>query len=293
MGRTPLHSVHLVRYLWLLVVFSSVCAADIFNGGFEIAEPNGAQDFNAPWGWTCTNYAAKVGHFVPTYSGGRNNPFAWRIDYNAGLFPFEGNSFLIISTGPDPNNTIPDAQMNVRTEAVQEITVSAGQMLQGMYFFGTCDYQSWNDTAEIVLLPTRDSNLAKIELLRIAVPDVNDNSSTLGWQRFERVFDANEAGVYNLSIAIWDVDDGSLETYLAVDALSLCDTPVTKSDINLDCVVNFVDFALLADDWLEDCTIANYASDPNNNSCFIGTNLDAYNFVDANDLEIFTQDWLK
>ncbi|MCD4830424.1 MAG: hypothetical protein K8R02_01295 [Anaerohalosphaeraceae bacterium] len=284
-----------LKCLCLLMVFVVICQADIYNGGFEIADPCQTQDFTTPDGWGCENYAAKVGHFLPQpqAGAGRNNPFDWKIDYTIGLFPFEGHSYLLVSTGPDPNETIPDPGMNVRTEAVQEITVSEGEMIQGMYFFGTCDYYGWNDTAEIMLWPTRDLTLTDIELVRISVLDVGDNSSTLGWQRFEYVFDANQAGAYDLAIAVWDVDDGSLHTYFAVDALSLCNVPVTNSDINLDCEVNFLDFTILADDWLEDCSVANYACDPNNNGCFIGTNLADSNFVNANDLGVFVQDWLE
>lgn len=63
------------------------------------------------------------------------------------------------------------------------------------------------------------------------------------------------------------------------------DRPTIRADFTGDFFVNFIDYAHFAQWWAEDCN-------PSNNFCD-WTDLDSSGKVDANDLEIFTDDWLK
>ena len=274
-----------LQFILILCIVVPVCA-QIYNGDFEgeveLIEQNdpGVYDFNAPIGWERENYTAVVERFVPN---GRST--YWLIDPNTELYPFDGNFYLLLSTGdyrPEPGE-------DMKTKVSQIITVSAGQTIKGVYFFGTCDYLHWDDTAEIVMLSENDTN--DVNLVQVSVADVGDYSSAIGWQKFEYIFAADQAGTYELNISIWDVDDGVLNSYFAVDSLILCDSAIGAADIDMDCTVNFKDFTLLANDWLQDCSDPNYLEDPNNN-CWYGTDIDDNGPVDANDLYMMSQFWL-
>jgi len=76
--------------------------------------------------------------------------------------------------------------------------------------------------------------------------------------------------------------------------LSLCVCFITSgfafsdcpsADLTGDCFVNFQDFAMMAEWWLEDCNSSN-------NFCE-GADFDLPSQVDANDLAILTADWLE
>ena len=295
---------HLWGVMGLLSLFLTIqvqAAPDPCNGRFEFYDFNDVLEINTPTGWQHENYTAVVGQFKP----GRGGVNHWRIDPNIGLFPFEGNYFLVLSTGgvvPEPNHA----------KVWQNINIEAGNKLTGVYFFGTRDYINpmyyprFNDWAEIKLIPT-DSNPQGINLVHVTVEDMGsfgygDNGSMSGWKRFEYTFDADQAGNYDLIISVSDYWDADYDTYFAIDGLVLCQNPPQSGDLSCDCTVNFQDFALFAADWLYDCNDPSIHNDPNsdpnlyndpNTNCLLGTDLSKNGPVDINDLQIMTEHWLE
>jgi hypothetical protein len=302
--------VHLWGAMSLLFVFlttQSQAIPDPCNGRFELYDFNDVLDINTPTGWQHENYTAVVSQFVPLVQPGRGGVNHWRINPNIGLFPFEGNYFLILSTGniaPDPNYA----------KVWQNIDIEAGDKLTGVYFFGTRDYVNtapeyyprFNDWADIKLKPT-DSNLQGINLVHVTVEnmgsfDYGDNGSMSGWKRFEYTFDTNQAGNYDLVISVSDYLDNEYDTYFAVDGLVLCQNPPQSGDLSCDCTVNFQDFALFAADWRYNCNDPHVhndpSSDPNlyndpNTNCLLGTDFSGNGPVDIDDLQILTDYWLE
>lgn len=298
------HSWGVISLLVLFLTIPSLVGAsyDVNNGRFELYEHNDVLGVNFPAGWQYENYTDVVGHFIPhPDNGGFTN---WRIDTTVGLFPFEGEHFLVLSTGDMPDRV-------TLAKAWQSITIEAGDKLTGAYFFGTCDYiwdyPLYNDWAEIKLVPA-DSNVQEVSLVLVDVNRVGsfgagNNGSMSGWKRFEYTFDVNQAGTYYLTMSVSDyVGDTAYDTYFAVDGLVLCHDPPTVGDFSCDCTVNFQDFALLAADWLCDCNDPNIHNDPHtdpalyndpNTNCLLGTDLTGNGPVDTNDLHIFSQYWLN
>jgi hypothetical protein len=295
-------------HFWGAISLLSLCltvqgfgAPDVTNGRFELYDYNQILDINTPTDWQCENYTAVVGYFVP--QPGRGATTNWRINLQTGLLPFEGEHFLVLSTG----NVSQPVQY---AKVWQSITVQAGEKLTGVYFFGTCDYiqsyPSFNDWGEITLVHETDPN-QDVNLVHVAVEDVGsfgigDNGSMSGWKRFEYVFDANHTGTYNLIILVSDYGDLDYESYLAVDGLVLCHNPPVTGDLNCDCTVDFQDFALLAADWLCDCNDPNVHNDPQskpdlyndpNFNCLLGTDLTGDGPVDTNDLQVMSEHWLE
>jgi len=272
-----------VCFICVLITANSLC--EIINGRFELYDYSEVFDFNTPTYWQRENYTAVVSHFVPNpVSGGF--PSAWQINPQNGLYPYQGDSFLVLSTG----NFVPDPQY---AKVWQNITVAGGDKLIGTYFFGTCDYLRFDDYAEIKLIPfPPDLNRVTIEVLRISVADVNNYGSTRGWQKFGYTFDANQAGDYSLTISVTDLVDPIFETYFAVDSIVLCQESTDFGDFNLDCTTDFQDFALLAADWMKNCNDPNVFNDPNSN-CRYGTDITQNGPIDANDLGFISDCWLK
>ncbi len=236
-----------LQYIVIIIgiSFSSVVyGAGLDNSDFEFGEPAPIYDFNQPMGWMRENYAAIVNNFIPqpTHGSIRN----WQIDVNEGLYPYYGQNFVVLSTGdisPDPTYA----------RIIQQVHVEAGWIFSGYYFFGTCDYSPYSDYATIKMVPS-DSNtpLRDIIFVNIAVEDVNDYGSMSGWEYFEYTFDADEEGMYDLTLIVNDGQDAIFKSYLAVDHLKLrC---VEYGDLNTDCKVDFMDYALLAENWIIDCS---------------------------------------
>ena len=258
--------------MFLTVLFASLATADVLNGDFE--EYDVGVDFNTPADWNALNYAAVVEKFFPNPEDGRTK---WKNDIDVnGLDPYEGNSFVVLSTGdiePDP----------WYAQITQEIQVNPEETLYGMYFFGTCDYIDYDDYAEIILEP--DSNDPNFNVLRISVQDVGDYSSTPGWVPFSSEPNEIAAGNYTLKISVNDVGDPVFpiyKSYFAVDGLKLCVRP-DGGDINNDCKVNFKDLSLLGSYWLEDCNDPDWCQ---------GADTDQSGVVDMNDLSEITDYWL-
>ena len=282
-----------------LILFIAVCIcfvvcpgyAELINGGFEISEPNETLGVDLPTGWQTENHASVVDNFISSLLPGRTD--GWLIDVNEGLFPFEGQSFVLFDTD--------NLSQFYSARAWQEVSVSANERISGVYFFGTTDYLTWNDYAKISLIPPPETGLRDIVLARIDVSDVGDFSSTDGWERFEYVFSESEAGSYELELSVRNVDDFRLPSYLAVDDIRICVVP-EYGDINHDCEVDLGDFALLSSEWLCDCTDSNSLPDPNRCpwtdleqgqiSVNLISDLDGDMIVDSNDLDKMSLYWL-
>ena len=272
------------KYLNLLavVLLWATGYAGVYNGGFEIIEPNSPEPFDPPDGWERENYAAALEQFIPQPPQG--SVINWKIDLGEGLKAVQGERFVVVSS----DDYTPDPYLaNIR----QYVYVSAGQSIAGYYFFGTADYMPYDDYANIKLVPAdSNSGLRDITVVSAEVSDVNDYGSMEGWEYFERTFSPGEAGVYYLTISVTDFSDAYYPSYIAVDGMTLCDQqPV--GDINNDCRVDLADFSWMATDWLQDCNDPNYIADPNSN-CYWGTDLDGNGPVDANDLMLMTDSWL-
>ncbi|MFA5292461.1 MAG: hypothetical protein WC496_05435 [Phycisphaerae bacterium] len=255
----------------------SCAIADPNNGSFELFDYNEVFDFNTPTGWYHENYAAVIGQFTPD-----ENLSEWHIN---SLLPFDGNNFLMLSTGdfnPEP----------IYAKVWQNINIEAGNKLTGVYFFGTYDWlPEWNDFADIKLIPVIDANLQELTVAHMEISYTGSYRSMAGWRRFEYTFEPNQAGNYNLVITVNDVGDYRYNTYFAVDGLVLCQNPSGPGDLNCDCTVNFEDFTILARDWQCDCNDTAIYNDPNG-SCLLGTDITGDGPVDMNDLQIMSENWL-
>jgi hypothetical protein len=294
---------HLWNAIGLIAVFltTQAISATPYNGRFELFDYNAVLDINTPTGWQCENYTNVVGHFIPHPAENQGQFTKWRIDTTTGLFPFEGEHFLVLSTG--------DIAGSAGAEVRQSITVEAGDKLTGVYFFGTCDYiwgyPLYNDWAEIKLIPA-DSNFPDVNIVYVDVNHVGSigpitNNSMSGWKRFEYTFDVNRTGDLTMLVSDY-IGDDAYDTYFAVDGLVLCHDPPTTGDLNCDCTVNFQDFALLAADWFCNCNDPNVHNDPYtdpglyndpNTNCLLGTDLTGDGPVDINDLRVMSEHWLE
>jgi hypothetical protein len=263
--------------LWMLLLvlilfFSKPAVSEILNGGFEYYITGG--DFNTPADWNTINYTAVVSNFVPHPEKGHTGN--WQIDVEAGLDPFEGDSFVVLSTG----DVDPDPQYAMITQRLQ---TNPGESLFGVYFFGTCDYMPYNDYASIMLVPEPNSGLRVVELVNVNVSQVGSYGSMDGWAYFEsEPFTEVTASWYQIEITITDWQDKIFKSYLAVDGLHLCVRP-EEGNINNDCHVDMLDYAILALHWLNDCNSPDWCE---------GADIDNDGIVDANDLSKITNNWL-
>lgn len=281
----------------ILMLFTPLIFAEpnnIINGRFELYDENPVLEFNTPTGWnTDGHYTAVVDHLTPRGSN-------WKLNKN--LLPFDGNYFLLLSTGTENKPIREPNQANVW----QTITVNAGDKITGVYFFGTVDYNAYNDWAEIKLEPM-DSNLSTLRLVHVNVLQVGswhsgETGSMSGWKRFEHTFTSGEAGIYTLKIRVCDAKDYNIDSFFAVDSLVLCRNPAQTGDFSCDCTVNFKDFVYFAHDWLCNCKDPNVLNDPQsdpnyyndpNGYCLLGTDLNNDGPVDINDLQTLSAQWLE
>ncbi len=201
-----------------ILTFSSFLWADgIVNPGFELAVQG--EDFNTPVGWNVENYTVVVGHFIPHPEPGETTN--WRIDPTIGLFPFEGEHFLVLS-----NDDMPDQVLY--SKVWQQVAIAAGKKISGAYFFGTCDYVPYDDYGQIKLVAPSGSGLSDIELVNISTSDVESFSSTDGWVTFESApFTAATAGTYTLECSVYNYGDAVWDSYLAVDGLAIIPEPAS------------------------------------------------------------------
>lgn len=213
----------------------------IVNGDFEYCD-----SIFSPLGWTRENYASVKSVFVPNPEPGSQG-HCWNWNTNK-ILPFKGNSFLVVSNGvlhhPDP----------CYAKASQKITVSSGQIIEGVYFWGSCDEMPYNDFCYIRLVPIGDPNHRQIiTLVYNSVDQLGVGfSSMYGWERFEHKFTSQEFGVYNLEIYVQDGVDYMWDSYLMVDSIAICDGNMSNIDLNCDCKINFQDFPVIAKNWKVD-----------------------------------------
>jgi hypothetical protein len=257
--------------------------ADIFNGGFELSEPVNSFGVKPPTGWKSSNYTHTVSRLeMDLIDEERTDDWSEDI-VKYGLEPYEGDYLALLSTESNlPRDEIGYAKLS------QEITIQGGERISGVFFFGACDYLPFDDYAEIRLMPDPntmpDPNNIMLAKISISTPGIGSFASTEGWEYFEYVFSEQEAGKYTLVLGVYDELDLVWNSYLAVDALRLCQAP-DNGDVNHDCDVDLQDFSLLASDWLKDC------ADPNE-FCHPNTELSGDDIVDFGDLDLFLTDWL-
>jgi hypothetical protein len=187
--------------------------------------------------------------------------------------------------------------------------VPAYSIIEGVYFFGTCDYMPFRDLASIDLIPYIDPNSgvsdtrSTIVLANCSVDIVGSFQSTEEWKPFSYIVDANQEGLYDLIISVQDGGgDNVYESYLALDALSICGPGELMGDINADCYVDMQDLSQLSQYWLCECVDPNvtpipesFLSDPNSYSyqkCLF-SDLDRSVVVEPNDLALMSENWLK
>jgi hypothetical protein len=205
----------LFAVIGILTFASALSAGSINNPGFESVDVGG--EFDTPSDWVVENYGAVVEGFIPNeYSGDKS---MWKIPLAEKLMPYEGSRFVLLSSG---DSTLQHGKIS------QQITVDAGDIITGAYFFGTCDYVPWDDYAEIKLVAAEGSGLSDIILAHISVADVGNFGSTDGWVTFQsEAFTDLTCGTYILECSVNDTADCLLESYLAVDALHIIPEPAT------------------------------------------------------------------
>lgn len=241
--------------------------------------PNGSFDANStlPTSWEIdpSGIPPEIRQIFSTFE----NPYPSNMEVN--LPPFDGQYFLLLKSDARSHSQANFSQIS------QKITVRAGQRITGAYFFSTGDYIPYDDTATIKLIPDPCSNpvgLTEITLAKKSVGDVGSYQTMQGWQKFTNDFNDANAGTYTLILRVADAIDNIYTSRLAVDGLKIECNYVLAGDINSDCVVNFYDFALLANQWLNTCdsTLCNGADI---NPTPDGT-------VDFTDLAVLAANWL-
>ncbi len=289
-------NIYFAVFVYFVFIILCTCSGEtipgeIYNGDFELFDPNDGCGFSKPTGWDTENYAASVTLFIPKiewpeYLIGNEN---WQIDPVAGLDPFEGDRLVVLSTG----EILPKGSTDHGSIA-QQIEIFSGQRLTGKYFFGTNEESTrFNDYASIRLVPDVNSLFRDIALVYIDVEDVGSFGSTDGWQHFEYSFTQEEEGTYDLVCHIEDIGDDRVNSYLTVDDFNLCMTP-EYGDINYDCQTDMKDFGLLAYTWLCDYRDPNNIPDPNSTEYreILYGDLDGNDWVNADDLSLMAGSWL-
>lgn len=265
--------------LVVVVVLASACSlhAQVLSGSFE-GDPNMLWDPSGPW------YPSGVfPEIVSTFSV-QDKESVWIT-----IQPVDGNSFVLLKTGGGTAETD-------YSQLTQIIDVNDGDTLSGVYFFSTNDWMpSWNDAGNIYLslydpcfpgpnppqfrspAPTKYDHFYYNVEIPLAYQDVNSivvfggraGGAMADWKQFSYTFKPGEGGTYRLVLRVADAIDHAFQSTLAVDALTITAGPPEPwcnfklaGDINRDCKVDLVDFAMMAENWLIDCNIT-----PENPSC--------------------------
>ena len=170
------------------------------NGFFECGDPNNLTSYGTDYGFMppiywerlpepsnknqdC--YAEILSSFIPEFLDPDDEDY-WEIPA-----PFEGNSFVLLSTEDvDSNDERDDLE---RSLIQQKVSFNEGDVLLGAYFFGTTDYPTFNDyfkiyaqlepnfvSPELVTNGGFDSDTfwTKTGLWTIADPNFGDPNST-------------------------------------------------------------------------------------------------------------------
>lgn len=280
-------------YQVYLVVFSVTCAGGIINGSFELFDPNGTEWFDPPLDWTYENYAAVTSE----YNASSN--VTWSIPAAP-----DGMYFCLLSTGDMGTD---GSREITRSSITQKVVLNPGDTLRGSYFFGTCDWSPYVDVSRIYLYasdPNTDPN--EIDLAYVTVTDVGNYRAMEDWDTFSYTYDGPQTREFSLICEVEDVGDSIVNSYLAVDAFSICKVSRARGDLNEDCQVNLEDFSMLAKSWFSECDPShvidpnlydpNIPVDPNwlydPNSPCVFSDIDGNYLIDLGDLQVLMDWWL-
>ncbi len=284
------------------------------NGLFELGySPSGSYDFLPPLYWTRIPHPDS--HYQEECYAGIHSEFQegstnWDI-----TDPFEGESFVVLHSGGFRG--VQDREVKGAAIA-QQVTLTAGDLIIGAYFFGTTDYMPYNDYGQIALELAGDPNdypdSQKSFIIKESFCDIDEINSfrstldispeTNGWIPFSHVVEPNQVGPYYIRCEVVDERDSVYNSYYAVDGLRICRGGKSQADLNFDCDVNLEDFSIISEAWLTFCpdidvNDPNFPFDPNevtiadpNIPCQLA-DIDNDWFVDPNDVVIFTDEWLK
>lgn len=286
---------------------------ELDNGLFENGDPNlTSYEFTPPIIWEripnpdrlpdC--YAALEPNFIPPETRAQ-----WQISG-----PYQGDAFVVLSTGGLGDDRA------VKSAAIsQEVFLNAGDTIIGAYFFGTMDYQPYNDYAGISFQLAADPNDYPDSLDYFLIPDAQCSVDSIGsfrstfdlspdtegWIRFSHTVEPNQVGPYHLRCEVADSVDTVYNTYFAVDGLRICRGGRSIADMDWDCDVDLQDYSIISQAWMTFCPdisihAPNFPGDPNdyplpvtdpNIPCQLA-DLDNNWFVDPNDLILFSDQWL-
>jgi hypothetical protein len=180
------------------------CQAQIINGDFE----------DSLTGWTVSDNAPEI--IVTEFSH-----YSTDHQQQVILGPKTGNHLALLKSG---------LVVVAQVELSQQITLSAGQTISGVAFFGTDDYTPFNDFADIVLV-SADNPENVINLFHRTVDDVGSYNSMQDWEAF--TYTDLVGGNYTLKLGIYDYYDSILSSYLAVDSLTVTPEPATLALLGL------------------------------------------------------------
>ena len=260
-------------------VIEAYQANKIFNGNFEQCIDT------CPTGWEFENFASCRNIFTPVFENGQTHRIDW---FNLTTKPYEGEKFLVLSTG--------DIGADSETSygrVTQQIELQAGDVFRGAYLFGTGDYYGWNDYANILLTPTDpNSSLRQIILVDISVQDIGDYRSTESWQVFETQILPAQAGEYYIDCGVFDRNDMIFKSYLMLDGF-YCGRDGMAGDFDGNCTINFLDIAHFSQIYGTDC------NDPNTNCTYTDCTGEVHSYdlnndlvIEINDLEPAVVNWL-
>lgn len=316
-----------IRYLLLFNILVSAALAnegDVFNGEFEVADLNRRTLFSPtpPADWYFRDVLTdERGLYVNKNAIQLKENFykpqpGENILWLSG--PQNGRFFVLLGTGPTY-----DDRDQYHSTLSQLVVLNPGDVVCGYYFFGTCDYKPFVDTAFAKLidphfnftiepslsLETYEDGSFKnpdlipptdlihpsngIELFRISVSDVGDFRATEGWQRFYYRYSGTQTKTFQLIFQVRDALDKYLSSYLALDNIRICRNVPAIGDINQDCHVDMLDLVTVASNWLVQCALQ---TDPNtgqiSENC-LQSDLNGDGLVDAADLTVLAENWLS
>lgn len=282
-----------------MCLFIAVSQGQPDNGSFEIpdeARPNRYYDPNRfpplNWDWldssTNKNYVGLHTQFIPKADYGQS--ITWTIPCTV-----DGSTFVLLSTG-DALGPGPDSDRYTEYSSIEQIVhICPGDVLYGSYFFGTCDYKPYSDTAMVEATPVDPNSGGQYVLLvSVSVDKLGNFMSTDGWQHFQYAFSGETCCDYLLHCEVRDMLDRSYQSYLALDNFRICRGELGFGDLNRDCSIDYNDFSILSQAWLADCNDPNVLNDPNIpcNLVIQDPNV-SDNFIDTKQLTQMSEHWLE
>lgn len=314
------------RFLVLLNLLVGLALAnegDVFNGEFEVADLNRRTEFSPtpPADWLFRDVLTDERGPYMNKNSIRLAEIFYKPQPDTNILwidgPQNGRFFVLLGTGPAF-----DDRDQYHSTLSQLIILNPGDVVCGYYFFGTCDYKPFVDTAfgklidpqfnftiePSLSLETNDDGSFKnsefipstdlihpnngIELFRISVSDVGDFRATDGWQRFYYRYTGTQTKTFRLIFQVRDALDKYLSSYLALDNIRICRNVPAVGDINQDCHVDMLDLVTVASNWLVQCALQ---TDPQTGqipeNC-LQSDLNGDGLVDAADLTLLAENWL-